>query len=103
MYINNYSAYIIDPKNYLITELTYNSNNLKKGLFSFKNESPDFLSGEIYKVSQHFMNKLMTTKKKMSPKKDEEHQILSKIEGEWNGKIVIDGKETYDFEKQFPL
>lgn len=81
MYISCYSAYIVDTKNYLIAEITYNANNLKKGIFSFKNDSPDFLAAEIYQVSQNFMNKFLSSKKKMSPKKDEENCILSKVEG----------------------
>ena len=36
-----YLVHIIDEKNLLITEMHYNTNNLKKGMFSFKYESPD--------------------------------------------------------------
>jgi hypothetical protein len=37
-------AHIIDYKNHLVTELTYNAINSKK-MFSFKSESPDYLTG----------------------------------------------------------
>jgi hypothetical protein len=74
-----YAAYIVDPKNCLVAEITYNVNNLKRGMFNFKSESPDFLSGELFRVSQAFVGKFLASKKKLCPRKDEESVSLSRI------------------------
>ena len=70
---------------------------MKKGLFSLKTESPDYLSGEIYQVSQNFMDKFVQSRHKLPIKKDDSSKVLAKIHGEWNGTIFIDNKPFYDF------
>lgn len=82
--------------------MTYNAANAKK-MFSFKTESPDYLTGEIYKVTPAFLQKYTAEKYKTSLKKDDGNKCLSKIQGEWNGKIFIDEKQVFDFEEQLPV
>jgi hypothetical protein len=96
------TTHIVDQKNLLVAEITYNAINSKKGMFSFKSESPDYLSGDIYKVTPAFMDKFLATKKKLSLKKDE-NKVMAKIHGEWNGKVFSDGQQIFDFEDQLPV
>ena len=96
-------VYLTDRKNNLIAEMIYNINNSKKGMFSFKSESPDYLVTEIYKVSPSFMEKFLTSGKKLPIKKDEKSKLVSKIHGEWNGKIYVDDKEAFNFEDNLPV
>lgn len=39
------TVHMVDQKNLLIAEVIFNAINTKKGIFSLKTESPDFLSG----------------------------------------------------------
>ena len=87
----------------LIGEINYNSMNSKKGMFNFKAESPDYLSGEVYKVSPAFMEKFLESNKKLPIRKDDKSEVLSKIHGEWNSKVFIDDKLVFDFEEQLPV
>ena len=36
-------------------------------------------------------------------KKDENNRCLSKLHGQWNGKIFIDNQQAFDFETQLPV
>lgn len=49
------------------------------------------------------MQKYIESKHKLSLKKDDGNKCVSKIHGEWNGKIFIDNQQTFDFEEQLPV
>ena len=49
------------------------------------------------------MQKYVESKHKLALKKDDGNRCLSKIHGEWNGKIFIDSKQAFDFEDQLPV
>ena len=74
-------VYFTDRKNNLIAEMIYNVNNSKKGMFSFKSESPDYLTTEIYKVSPTFMENFIASDRKLPIKKDNKSKLVSKIHG----------------------
>lgn len=49
------------------------------------------------------MQKFINSKRTLSPKKDEGNRIVSRIQGEWNGQILIDNEKVFDFERQLPV
>lgn len=90
------SNYVIDRKNLLMAEIKYNAKN--NGLFS--SENPDYFSAFIYQVHPNFIEKFLVNR--VSPKKDDKNRLLEQFHGEWNGAIISNSKEIFNFEKDLP-
>lgn len=85
----------------LIAEVIFNAG--AKGFFGSNKEFPDFLTAHVYQVTPSFMDEFNSSKRTISPKKDEKNKLLTIITGEWNGILFSSEEVIFDFEKNLPL
>lgn len=81
-------------KNNYFAELFFGP--IKRGFLSTTTDPEDYIHGNIYRTTTAFLSKFKASSVAIYPSKEDIAKEISTIEGIWNERVVIDGKEYLD-------